>query len=49
LRLLRSDAWEFAERSGIVGIEAWPGEQAPLGKAIDIKVYAGLYAARTLS
>lgn len=29
--------------------ETWLGEQASLGKAIDIKVYAGLYVARNLS
>lgn len=30
-------------------VEVWLGEQASLGKAIDIKVYAGLYVARTFS
>ena len=30
-------------------VEAWLGEQRSLGKAVDVKVYAGLYAARTLS
>lgn len=30
-------------------VEAWLGEQAALGKAIDIKVYAGLYVARKFS
>ena len=59
LRLVRLDGWEFAERiriSGIVCIVALTsdqrlllGEQRSLGKAIDVKVYAGLYVARTLS
>jgi len=30
-------------------VEVWLGEQASLGKAIDIKVYAGLYVARKFS